>query len=159
MYDFEELLPEVRSYIHRKLVYTDSLSLRLSKGLKLVTVYELEKEDNGTFFKDIFAQQISRELLSHFWDLGLVYLRINGLQLTCGLNWYLRKEWSYFSSIPGEDRELILNYFAFSPRIAFIYNLGKSLLLHFNISRKIYRDINIDRQYYTSGQLNLKYHF
>lgn len=159
VYDFEEFLPEVRSYIHRKLIYTDSLSMKISRGLKLVTVYELEKEDNGTFYQDLFAQQINRELKSHFLDLSLVYLRLHGLKLVTGLNWYWRREWSFLSATLGEERTMTRDYLAFSPRITFFYNLGKNLLLHLNFSRKMYRDINIARQYYSTGQVNLKYLF
>ena len=159
VFDFEEFLPEVRSYIHRKLIYTDSLSLRLTRGLKLVTIYELEKEDNGTFYQDIFAQQINRELKSHFLDLSLVYLRLRGLKLVTGLNWYWRREWSFLSATLGEERAMTRDYLAFSPRITLLYNLGKNLLLHLNFSRKMYRDINITRQYYSTGQVNLKYLF
>ena len=61
VYDFEEKLTEIRSYIHRKLIYSDTLDIRLSKGMNFVTVYQLEKEDNGTFFKNLFAQQIGRK--------------------------------------------------------------------------------------------------
>jgi len=95
VFDFEDILPEVRSYILRTLVFTDTFKVRLSRGMKLRLVYQLEKEDNGTFFKDVFAQQISRELVSHLIDVGFIYFRISGFELTPALNWYFRKEWSY----------------------------------------------------------------
>ncbi len=154
VFDFEDILPQVRSYIYRKLVYSDSLSLHLSKGLKLATTYQLENEENGTFFKDIFAQQVSRELLSHFVDISLVYLRIKGLQFSSGINWYLRKEWRF---IP--EKQLVRNFRSFSPRITLLYNVGGKLVLHLTYSPKVYNDINTDRQYFETGRLNLKYLF
>ncbi|GAB4369026.1 MAG: hypothetical protein Kow0042_10500 [Calditrichia bacterium] len=153
-YDFEDILQEVRSYIYRKLVYTDSLKIHLNRAFKLVSVYQLEKEDNGTFFKNIFAQQISRELLSHFLDISLVYARFRGWQLTSALNWYLRKEWNY-----APDKHLIRNYRAFSPRISLSYQFGKNLLLHATFSPKVYRDLNIEPQRFVTGQFVLKYLF
>ncbi|MEJ2637134.1 MAG: hypothetical protein P8184_17845 [Calditrichia bacterium] len=154
IYDFEEILPQARSYIYRKLIYSDSLSLRLSDGLRLVTIYQLEKEDNGTFFKDIFAQQVSRELRSHFIDLSLVYLRIRNLKFVTGLNWYLRKEWGF-----APVRRVARDYRAFSPRISVLYNIGSRILLHLTFAPKTYKDMDSPRVNYATGQVNLRYLF
>lgn len=154
VYDFEEILPRARSYVYRKLIYTDSLKLHLSQGLDLATVYQLEKEDNGTFFKSIFAQQISRELTSHFIDISLIYKRIDNLQITTGVNWYLRKEWSF---VPEKNQ--IRDYYAFSPRLMVMYRLGRKLILYMSFAPKVYRDIHITRNYYGTGKVNLKYLF
>lgn len=154
VYDFEEILPEIRSYIHRKFVYTDSLSLKLTGGLQLVSVYQLEKEDNGTFFKEIFAQQVSRELTSHFIDISLVFLRINGLKFITGVNWYLRKEWSFLP-----EKRLTRDYRSFSPRVKLIFSPGKRLLFHIVYAPRVYQDINQKKRYYGTGRINLKYLF
>ncbi|MFZ0390058.1 MAG: hypothetical protein WAN36_06325, partial [Calditrichia bacterium] len=37
VYDFEEVLPQARSYIYRKMVYSDSLRLHLTRSLDLLT--------------------------------------------------------------------------------------------------------------------------
>jgi hypothetical protein len=154
VYDFEELLPEVRSFIFRKLVYTDSLRIKLGSGLRFQTIYQLEKEDNGTFFQDIFAQQVNRELTSHLIDVGLVYTGMTGIQLITALNWYLRKEWSL---VP--DRRIIRDYRAFSPRISIRYNLGQKLQFLLSYSPRSYRDINIPKKYFTMGRFDLRYFF
>lgn len=154
VYDFDEILPQIRSYIFRELVFIDSLSIHLSAGLRLQTNYQLEKEDDGTFLKNLFAQQVSRELTSHFFDIRLVYVRITGLQLATGFNWYFRKEWVLFPR-----RRLARNYRAFSPRLTILYSLGPRLLLHLSIAPKTYRDLNIKRRYFGTGKVNLKYYF
>jgi hypothetical protein len=154
VYDFEELLPEPRSYLFRKLVFTDTLRVGLTRGLQLQTIYQLEKEDNGTFFKDIFAQQISRELLSHLIDIGLIYFRIKGFELTTAFNWYIRKEWSF-----SPDQILIRDYISFSPRISLLYNLSRRLNLFVSLAPRTYQNLNIDRQYFTMGRINLRYFF
>jgi len=156
VFDFEDFLPEVRSYLLRKMVFTDTLRTRLSQGLKLQLIYQLEREDNGTFFKDIFAQQISRELLSHLVDVGLVYFRFSAFELTTALNWYIRKEWGYST---GNEKTLIRNYLAFSPRMTLLYNLGRRLHLFATFSPRTYTDLNIRRQYFSLGRINLRYTF
>lgn len=154
VFDFEEYLPEVRSYIFRKLIFSDTLNWRFTPGMRVQAIYQLEQEDNGTFFQDIFAQQISRELQSHLVDLGLVYFRIQGVEVTTGVNWYIRKEWSYLP-----ERELTRNYFAFSPRFTITYQRGRHLALYATYSPRQYRDIQGGTQYFTTGRLNLRYYF
>ncbi|MEZ4761722.1 MAG: hypothetical protein R3C26_00520 [Calditrichia bacterium] len=38
------------AYVFRKLVYSDSLSIDLTENLAFTNIYQLEKEDNGSFF-------------------------------------------------------------------------------------------------------------
>jgi len=154
VYDFDDLLPKVRSFIFRKMIFSDSLSLKLSKGLKLVTFYQLEKEDDGTFFKNIFAQQIGRELTSHFIDVRLVYLRLKGLRFSTGMSWFFRKEWSFYP-----EKRISRDYRDFSPKLTILYSLGPRLLLHIAFAPKVYRDLHICRQYFATGKINLRYTF
>ena len=154
VYDFEEILPEVRSYIFRKLVYSDSLNIFLTGNLKLNVTYQLEKEDNGTFFKDIFAEQVSRELTSHFIDLGLVYTRIRSIQVTTALNWYIRREWNVFP-----EKRQIRNYRSFSPRLILNYNMNRRLILTLDYAPRISRNFNYKREYFTTARINLNYLF
>jgi hypothetical protein len=154
VYDFEEILPEVRSYIFRKLSLADTLSWRISEHLRIRAIYQLENEDNGTFFQDIFAQQISRELRSHLIDLGLIYFRYRAFELGTGLNWYLRKEWSHFP-----EKRMTRDYVAFSPSLSFVYNLGENLNIFATFSPRQYRDIYSRTQYFSTGRLHLRYFF
>ncbi len=154
VYDFEEYLPKIRSYIYRKMIFSDSLALYLTPVMKLQLLYQLEKEDNGTFFKDVFAEQVSRELTSHFIDLSLIYSRLHRLKMITGWNWYIRKEWSHTPEF-HQSR----NYFAFSPRLTLMLSLTNRLMLHMTYAPKMYRDIDIPSRYYVTGYLRLKYVF
>lgn len=154
VYDFEDILLEVRSYLFRKLVYSDSLRLRISSGLALHTLYQLEKEDNGTFYKDIFAQQVSGELISHYIDVALVYTRIKGIQIITALNWFFRKEWGMMP-----QRRVIRDFRAISPRFAVKYNISRNLYLYLSFSPRSYQDLNTRRKYFTMGKVDLKYYF
>lgn len=154
VYDFEEILPEVRSYLFRKLIFSDTLRVKVSGGLKIQTFYQLEKEDNGTFFEDIFAQQVSRELVSHYLDIALIYYRIKGFEISTALNWYIRQEWNMMP-----ERQLVRDYQAFSPRLSILYHMGQHLFFYATLSPRVYQDINIEEQYFSTGRLNLKYLF
>lgn len=153
VYDFEEFLPEIRSFLFRMLVYSDSLQIHFTPRLRLQTIYQLELGDNGTFFKDIFAQQVSRELTSHLIDIGLIYTGIKGVQLTTALNWYLRKEWSLVSG-----RQLVRDNVAFSPRISIKYGVGKRLFFLGSFSPRSEKRLNIPTNYFTLGRIDLRYY-
>jgi hypothetical protein len=134
--------------------FTDALNLHLSNRMNLQIRYQIEKEDDGTFIKHLFAQQVSRELFSQFADIIFAYTRVDGLQLAAGLNWFFRKEWILYPK-----RRVARDYRAFSPRLIIFYRLGPRLMLHLSFSPKTYRDINLEKQYYSTGKVNLKYYF
>ena len=165
VFDFEELLPTVRSYVFRKLIYNDSLVVKLSKNLEIFNIYQLEKEDNGSFFKAAFAQKVNRELTAHFFNLGLTHRNIFGLQLSVGFTMFNRNEWGY-----SADRTKIKlrEFESFSPRMTLIYPASRRLLVYVNyapnrtvnktkgLSESVFSE-NI--QYFTSGNINLRYTF
>jgi hypothetical protein len=154
VYDFEDILPEIRSYIFRKLTFTDSLNLQLSSRLKLVMFYQLELGDNGTFFKDVFAERVSRELKSHFIDLSLVYMRYSRFRFTTAFNWDIRKEWRL-----EKQKELVRDKIDFSPRLGVLYKVGTKMLLHAVFATKKYHEMNTRPKYFTTGRVLLKYLF
>ena len=165
VFDFEELLPTVRSYVFRKLIYNDSLVVKLSKNLEIFNIYQLEKEDNGSFFKAAFAQMVNRELTAHFFNIGLTHRNILGLQLSFGFTMFNRNEWGY----NGDRAKIKLREFeSFSPRITLIYPASQRLLVYLNyapnrtsnktkgLTEQIFTE-NV--QYFTSGNINLRYTF
>lgn len=154
VYDFEEFLPQIRSYIYRKMIFSDSLTVYLTRAIRFLALYQLEKEDNGTFFKDVFAQQVSRELTSHFVDISLVYTRFQRMKMITGWNWYIRREWSYAPEF-RQSRD----YFAFSPRLTLMVTLSRRLMLHMTYAPKVYRDIDLPHRYYVTGYIRLRYLF
>jgi len=155
VFDFDEILERIRSYVFRKLIYTDSLSFRLTDNLYLNSIYQWEKEDNGTFFKNEFSQQVSKEISSHFLNLSLLHQNMFGFHLTTGITFYWRDEWAL-----ANGRE----FRSIAPRITLIYPAGNKLLFYgtYAPNRTINRTFNPfkeDRQYFTTGKLNLQYFF
>ena len=165
VFDFEELLPQVRSYVFRKLVYTDSLSIGLTDNLSYIQIYQLEKEDNGTFFQKSFTQQVSKELTAHFLNFNLQHQDVLGLKVTSGVTLFLRDEWQF---TPSRERKRVRAYRSITPRFTVLYPAGERLLLYFtyapNRSTNRFRSINTTAyseniQYFTSGNVNLQYRF
>jgi hypothetical protein len=165
VFDFEELLPTVRSYVFRKLIYSDSLVVKLSKHLEIFNIYQLEKEDNGSFFKAAFAQKVNRELTAHFFNIGLTHRNVLGLHLSIGFTVFNRNEWGFTAD---RTRVKLREFESFSPRMTLIFPASRRLLLYVNYAPN--RTINKTKglsesvfseniQYFTSGNINLRYTF
>lgn len=154
VFDFDEILPQIRSYIFRKLIYTDSTSLQLTENLYLNCIYQWESEDNGTFFKNEFSQQISREINSHFLNLSLQHQKVFGFQLTTGITFYWRDEWTF---IPRERK--VREFRSVSPKIALLYPASRRLLLYGTYAPNRTTDFGTNRQYFVTGKLNVQYFF
>ncbi len=165
VFDFEEFLPTVRSFVFRKLIYSDSLSLDLTGNLSLNNIYQLEIEDTGTFFKKEFAQQISRELTAHFININLEHKNILGLRITSGITYFLRDEWGF---TPLQERRKIRKFRSVTPRLTVVFPASKRLLLYVNYapnrSENFTRPISADQfqeniQNFTSGNVKIRYTF
>lgn len=156
VFDFEELLPAVRSFVFRKLIYNDSLNIQLTRNLSLNTLYQWEKEDNGTFFKESFTQRISKELTAHYLNLFIQHGNVLGLKITAGVSWFLRDEWSF---PPGREPEKVREFRSITPRLTLTYPAGERLLLYATYAPNRASNFRRVEQYYTSGVINLKYFF
>lgn len=153
-FDFDDILPQIRSYVFRKLIYTDSLSIKLTEDLFLSTIYQWENEDNGTFFKEEFSQRISKEISAHFLNIGIRRQQILGFHLTTGITFYWRDEWSF---IPEERK--VREFRSISPRLTIIYPASKRLLLHGTYAPNRSTDFGENPQYFTTGKFDLQYYF
>ena len=154
IFDFDELLPTVNSFLFRKLVYSDSLNIKLTPALSFRTIYQYETEDNGRFFKEEFAQQVTKEQQSHFLTVNLHHKNIAGLEVTSGLSWYLRDEWGF-----RPERQKSRQFRSITPRLIITYRPGKRLLLYAYYAPTRTSNFGAERQYFTTGTLNLRYQY
>jgi hypothetical protein len=153
-FDFDEILPQIRSYVFRKLIYTDSLTIKLTESLYLNTFYQWENEDNGTFFKDEFSQQVTKEIKAHFLNIALQHQHILGFQLTTGIAFYWRDEWTF---IP--DKKKVRELRSIAPRMTIIYPASTKLILYATYAPNRSTNFGKDIEYFTTGRLNLQYFF
>ncbi len=155
VFDFDELFPVYRSYLFRKLIFSDSLSIQLTSSLTLKAVYQLEKEDNGTFFKNLFAQRINKELTAHFINLYLEHRRLWLFQILSGITLYWRDEWR-----PEKQRRKIREFRSLTPRLTIAYRVPQSKLF-FYATYAPTNSTNFGRrfQFFHTGNIQLRYRF
>lgn len=156
VFDFEKLLTNVQSFVFRKLIYNDSLSIYLTGNLSLNTVYQWEKEDNGRFFKDDFTQDVTKELTAHFLNVYFQHNDIFGLRITSGVSLFFRDEWSF---LPDLGKVKVREFRSITPRLTIVYPAGEKLLLYLTYAPNRTTNFGAFEQYYTSGAINLQYLF
>lgn len=156
VFDFDDLLPQIRSFVFRKLIYNDSLSIALTPNLTLFTMYQLEKEDNGTFFKELFAQQITKEQTAHYLTVNLQHRNIRGFQLTTGISLFRRDEWR-LNVGPIAGRQKVREFRSLTPRLTLTYTAGRRLLLFLTYAPNRATDFGTVVQRFTSGNIRLQY--
>ncbi len=163
VFDFDELLLNVNSFLFRKLIYSDSLAVGITKNLEISSIYQWEQEDNGAFFKNSFSQQILKELSAHFISISLKHRNVFGLHLTSGVSFFIRDEWSF-----RPERVRVRKFRSFTPRLSLLYPAGKKLLLFLNYAPNRARNrtrsnsstpFSLSEQNFTSGSLKLTYLF
>lgn len=154
VFDFDEILPQVNSFVFRKLIYSDSLTIRLSDNLSISNIYQLEKEDNGSFFKKEFSQQVTKELTANYFNINLQHRNILGLRVTGGVALFVRDEWS---NIP--DRRKVRQFRSVTPRFTVVYPAGSKLLLYLTYGFTRSTDFGEEIQRFASGNVNLQYAF
>jgi hypothetical protein len=156
VFDFEELLPNINSFVFRKLIYNDSLSIRLTRELSLNTIYQWEKEDNGRFFQEAFTQQVTKELTAHFVNIYFRHDDVFGLRVTSGVSLFFRNEWSFPSD---GGRQKVREFRSITPRLTVIYPAGKRLMLYLTYAPNRATNFGRVEQYFTSGAINMQYFF
>jgi hypothetical protein len=152
VFDFDEILPQTRSFIFRRLAYADTLTFKLTEEMFLNTVFQWESEDNGTFFKQRFAQQINNKLSAYFINFSLYHTNIHGFELYTGIHFFWRNEWNYVR----ENRKT-REFRDISPRITLIYSGNSRLILFATYAPHQTTNFGTDRLFFTTARLSIQY--
>jgi len=153
-YDFDHLFDQTRSFIFRTYSISDSLVIPIVTRVYGGVYVRLELGDGGSFFKDIFAQDIAESSQILFYDLFLRKEGFFSLNLELGLAVYQEKNWRHVAEELDTRRLRRV-----SPYIRLSYPLGRSLQLSSQISQNYLVDLGRQKTEYTYGKLDLNYFF
>ncbi len=153
-YDFDHLFDQTRSFIFRTYSISDSLVIPIVTRVYGGVYVEFELGDGGSFFKDIFAQNIAESSQILFYDLFLRKEDFFSLNLELGLAVYQEKNWRHVA-VELDTRRLS----RVSPYIRLSYPLGRRLQLSSQISQNYLVDLGRQKTEYTYNKLDLNYFF
>jgi hypothetical protein len=154
VYDFEQQFSQSQSYIFRKYILEDSLSLNLLPRLKAGFNGRYEVEDKGSFFKSEFAQQILQSTQSVYIDLFIRFKNIYLLDVDSGIAFYNRNDWLHIPT-----KSLIRDVNTMTPYLRVRYALNKNLKFVSSASYVFSEEMNLGNSTYTTGSLSLIHKF
>lgn len=151
-YDYDHLFARAKSFVFRKYSISDSLIVPLFNQTFCDLYARLELEDRGSFYKELFAQNILESSQILYLDISLRRKSIFRVNIDFGCAVYQRKNWRHLP-IAVETR----NISRLSPYIKIIYPLQRSLRLIAQITQNYQRDKGRERSEYTYGKIDLYY--
>lgn len=153
-YDFDHFFVNTRSFVFRKYSISDSLRFPLLPNTNVGIYMRLELEDRGSFFEEIFAQNIVESTQKLFLDLSLRKKVMLQLNFEVGCAFYSERNWRHIP-VAVETR----NIRRISPYLRIIYPMGDHFSLFSHISHNYRIDRGIEKTEYTHGKMDLYYHF
>ena len=154
VYDFDELFVNKRSVVFRQYSVSDSINIPLIHGLQLGVYVRFELKDMGSFFKELFAQNILGSWQTLFMDISFIKENFLNLIFELGCAWYDSKNWRNISEVT-ESRSIK----RLSPHLRVRYPFGKNLYLSGHISHHYQNDVGYRNTEFTYGRMDLTYQF
>lgn len=156
-YDFESLLPSVRSFLYRRFYIEDSLRIYVSTRTNISAYYRLELDENGKLIWDDWVEQRLIDRESHIFTLGMEFEPLTGLRIGTGYSVYTRRGFRYkIDPDLVERRELSTDYRSQGPLFRIGYN-GHRFAFLFSGSRTSYKTKNVPEQFLTRINLRMNW--
>ena len=118
-YDFDAMLPDIRSFLYRKFRMDDSLNVNLSPRLTGHLIYRLELDENGKF---VWADWTEQKLLDRRTQAVQVimdcYLAPH-IRISPGYSYYIRRGYRYSTAQDGMEKTHYENFLSQGPLIRF----------------------------------------
>ena len=108
-YDFETLLPGIRSFLYRKFSLEDSLSANVGGACSLRLFHRLELDENGKFLWDSWQEELLLDRRSQTLQVEFSVSPSRGVVLVPGYTLYRRKGYRYEDVVnpSGTDRKVL----------------------------------------------------
>ncbi|HDQ43951.1 MAG TPA: hypothetical protein ENN17_00435 [bacterium] len=146
-YDFEPLLPGIRSFVFRKFQIGDSLQVHLTDRMSLFIHYRLELDENGKLLWKEWLEQKLSDRKSQTLYLTFDLKPRSGFQIMPGYTYFRRTGFRYRMSPQGEQiRETQADFISHGPVLRFQFK-GRRLSLMLSGNTSVTKSLS------TSGQL------
>jgi len=130
-YDYETLLPGIRSFLYRKLRLEDSSWVAITPRTRVHVHYRLELDENGKFIWNQWLEQKLIDRQSETISLFLDHQLWMHWHIGPGYYYYRRRGYRYMSEADGTTgKEISIDFHNHGPMIRVTY---KSKRLHFSL--------------------------
>ena len=120
-YDYEEILPGIRSYLYRKLRIEDSTMVDITRKTSLRLYYRLELDENGKLVWDQWLEQKLTDRHSHTFTFVLDFEPWSGFHITPGYSYFHRIGQRYIPQLTGDGTpaaERMIDFQNYGPMIS-----------------------------------------
>lgn len=125
-YDYEALLPGVKSFLFRKLKMEDSIRVQITSKTSLYTFFRSELDENGKMLWTKWLEQKIVDRQSYTLNFHFNYKMDNFLQISPGYTFFHRKGYLYQETQDqGMIRKLNQNYKSHGPSMKITYQSQK----------------------------------
>jgi len=156
-YDFESILPSIKSFLYRKFRLEESLESRVSPNISLLFLYRLELDENGKFLWNEWIEQKLVDRYSHTFQVFLNYSVWNVLTIRPGFTYYSRKGFKYIPlGILDTQKDIHVDFQNYGPSLAVQY-VSNRLRVHITASKVATETFNLQKQILNRFNLKLSW--
>lgn len=156
-YDYESLIPGVRSFLYRKFRLEDSTWVQLTPRTSLYLHYRLELDENGKFLWDQWLEQKLVDRRSHTFSLSLDYRPWRVFRIVPGYTFYSRKGYHYTGELSSlQEKDLAIDFRSHGPTLRIVYRSDRLRFLLVG-NTIVTKTLNIEKQVLTRIDLNVSW--
>lgn len=152
VYDFEKQSTNIKSFVFRKYMLSDSLTYRFFSQNFIGVYTRIELEDKGSFFAEDFAQKILQSYNSQLYNFFLYNNHFLYFNIKAGYTIYKRREWRH-APVKRKSRDITNQ----GPYLCASYHHSKRLIFSAYAAISKLKDSSNKPTTYTSGYLRLYY--
>jgi len=126
-YDFEELLPGIRSILYRKLTWQDSMAIKITKRNSFRITFQTEFDENGRFLYSRWAEERLFNRNRNILEIINVFKPVRSLKIASGYSYFFQNG-KQFNAFSGTSSSLNFYYLQHGPSLEIAYT-GKKIYL------------------------------
>ncbi len=115
-YDYESMLPSIRSFLYRKFQLEDSVRVSLTPRVSLRLFYRLELDENGKFLWDRWTEQKLADRVSRTVTVSMNYRPGKTINISPGYTFYSRRGYRYKVGLTNlQEKNIMLVFKSYGP--------------------------------------------
>jgi len=154
-YDFEEMLPGIRSFVYRKLVSQDSLHIQVTPKNSIRVTYQAEFDENGKFLYRDWAEERLFSRTRNIIEVRNVYNPCRKVRIGTGYSWFVQEGKQYGPYVTASS-STALHYLQHGPCVEVTYR-GQKMFLFAKANTLVTSTKNLDSRHITRVTLTMNW--
>lgn len=161
-YDFEDVIPGVRSFLYRKFRLDDSLGVRINSFTTASLSHRIELDENGKLVWDSWLEEKLLDRQSRTFSMEVSLSPVSGVTIAPGYTYYRRRGYRYRETMTSGKNEnlseLTQDFLSRGPTLRMFCRTGK-LLWSLQASVLEMHNLSMPMQRTTRADLNMNWRY